>query len=36
MIPKRIIPPPIPSTAEIEEVMKAARIKVKVSIFLPP
>ena len=31
--PNRIIPPPIPNTAEIDEVINAAKINMKVSII---
>ena len=33
IIPNRIIPPPIPNTAEIDEVINAAIINMKVSII---
>ena len=33
IIPKRMIPPPIPNTAEIDEVINAAIINMKVSII---
>jgi hypothetical protein len=33
MMPNRMIPPPIPKTAEMDDVMNAAMIKMKVSII---
>ncbi len=32
-MPNRMMPPPMPKTAEIEDVMKAAAIKIMVSIY---
>jgi len=33
MMPRRIIPPPIPNTAEIEEVINATIMRIRTSIF---
>jgi hypothetical protein len=34
-MPRRIIPPPIPNTAEMEEVINATIIRIRMSIFYP-
>jgi hypothetical protein len=34
-MPRRIIPPPIPNIAEMEEVINAAIMRIRVSIFYP-
>ncbi|MBC8256624.1 MAG: hypothetical protein H8E85_04870 [Candidatus Marinimicrobia bacterium] len=35
IIPRRIMPPPIPKTAEMEEVIKAAVMRIMASIIYP-